>query len=783
MSTCCACFDKISCCVVLSVNMSTLSFYVCLSFFLVLPHPPPVFAQWQDIKHLPQVQLTDEARLSVDKVYLISSCHLDLGFADTLVNIVNRYFDEFFPQAIQLGQEFLHMDREEKFVFTTHSYLIWLYLNCPLESGLHCPDESAISDFKNAVKDGLIVWHSFPFNAQPEVYDSSLMDFGFHLTANISDQLGFRPVAMSQRDVPGLSRSVIPIMKKEGVKAITVGVNTACMPPAVPSAFVWRDEESDSEVIGMWHPHGYGIESGLGISLSDIVYVPGMYTALAFAIRSDNSGPPSFAEVVKNYEGIREIFPNAEIVASSYNEFVEELVSHKDLLPVVTKEIGDTWIHGVGSDPWKTTQFRLMMRLRSECLANGSCSLDDPRIYAFSSYLLKYGEHTWGKDIKKYLKDNFNWDNKRFHHVQYAMPNYIDVVKSWTEQRDWSLKYALDALEDHELRDKIDSVTKDLYFDGTLDMSGFQEIPCDAPVDINGSISLGFDNSTLGLASLVDKRGAEHREYSTGPYSPLGEIRYTAYTAEDYKNFLDNYLVDRSLNYAYEDLGKPGLDLAGTTHLVDTVSLYSCWKKEESSHTKKSSRIKDDDHDDGIVYRLRGTFSLPQSVIEYGASQEVAMDIKLPNVSNMPSSSEPLPIKMTVYLINKTSTRIPESLSIIFKPNPQLVSPMSLSISKLGQYVNALDVIKNGSKHVHGSDHGVKYSHPVPLSVKSWDAPILSVGGDNYFPVPMEDPEVTEGFSFNLFNNLWGTNYIMWYPYQKGEESAMYRFTMTLPPN
>ena len=762
------------------IIMSALSLFVCLLLLLLAPvlsHP-----SGGRQKPLPQFKMTDEVRFSVDKVYLISSCHLDLGFADTLVNIVNRYFDEFFPQTIMLGQEFLHMDREEKFVFTIHSYLVWLYLNCPVDTGLHCPDESAIDAFKEAVKDGIIVWHAFPFNAQPEVYDSSLMDFGFYLTANISSELGFLPMAMSQRDVPGLSRSVIPIMKKRGVEAITVGVNTACMPPAVPSAFVWRDEKSDTEVIGMWHPRGYGIESGLGIHLSDIVYVPGMYTALAFAIRSDNTGPPSFAEVVKNYEDIREIFPNAEIVASSYNEYVEELVAHKDLLPVFTQEIGDTWIHGAGSDPWKTTQYRLMMRLRSQCLANGGCSLNDQRIYDFSAYLLKYGEHTWGKDIKKYLSDTQNWSNEMFHHLQYVMHNYIDVVESWSEQRLWALKYALDALKDHELRTQIESGVKELYFDGTLSMAGFSEVPCDSSIDINGNLSLAFANSTLGLASLMDKRGAEVREYSSGPDSPLGRIRYTTYTAEDYKNFLDNYLIDRSLDYAYEDLGKPGLDTAETDHIVDTVRLNSCWKKEEDSSAKRKSFNDDDDEVDyGTTYRLRGTFS-PLSVVEYGASQEVVMDIKMPNASTMPQSSEPLHIKMIVYVMNKTSTRIPESLSVLFKPNPELVVPHSLSISKIGQFVNALDVITNGSKHVHGSDYGVKYAEPVPLSVTSWDAPILSVGGDNYFPVPMENPNVNEGFSFNLFNNLWGTNYIMWYPYQKGEESSMYRFTLTLPP-
>jgi hypothetical protein len=45
----------------------------------------------------------------------------------------------------------------------------------------------------------------------------------------------------------------------------------------------------------------------------------------------------------------------------------------KRTLPVVAGEIGDTWIHGVGSDPVKVRNYRAVMRMRSQCIWDGSC--------------------------------------------------------------------------------------------------------------------------------------------------------------------------------------------------------------------------------------------------------------------------------------------------------------------------------------------------------------------------------------------------------------------------
>ncbi len=66
------------------------------------------------------------------------------------------------------------------------------------------------------------------------------------------------------------------------------------------------------------------------------------------------------------------------------------------VLPVVTSEIGDTWIHGVASDPRKHARTRIVQRLRRECIDSGACDvMGDSRVWEFSRLLLKNGEHTW----------------------------------------------------------------------------------------------------------------------------------------------------------------------------------------------------------------------------------------------------------------------------------------------------------------------------------------------------------------------------------------------------
>ena len=74
-----------------------------------------------------------------------------------------------------------------------------------------------------------------------------------------------------QRDIPGFTRAAVPVLVDSGVKAVTLGVNGGSAPPDVPynTPFLWRDIQSGTELIAMWHPgdHQYAAIAHTSCSL------------------------------------------------------------------------------------------------------------------------------------------------------------------------------------------------------------------------------------------------------------------------------------------------------------------------------------------------------------------------------------------------------------------------------------------------------------------------------------------------------------------------------------
>ena len=93
---------------------------------------------------------------------------------------------------------------------------------------------------------------------------------------------------LSQRDVPGMTRGVIPLLVAVNASAISIGVNGASCPPNVPKAFVWQEPESGAEILGMVHPYGYPNNPG---SLQPQTYHSLASILGAFPIRSSASDP------------------------------------------------------------------------------------------------------------------------------------------------------------------------------------------------------------------------------------------------------------------------------------------------------------------------------------------------------------------------------------------------------------------------------------------------------------------------------------------------------------
>ena len=273
----------------------------------------------------------------IEVVHMINSNHFDAGYADWTSKVLNKYFDLYFPLAAHTGKALME-ETGMPLRWMTFSYIVSLYLDCPAGYGLHCPTAAAKATFVEAVQAEHIVWAGFPTNAELATGDRSILQFGVEMSQDLADKLNVsRPSVVSTRDVPGMPRSAIPILKEAGVTAMTEGMNGRMVMVNAPPVFTWKDPNSGEEMLTLWHWHGYG---GIG-DPGWLIRVPGSTHALAYVWRGDNAGPPmSAAEVVKNVASVKAHplmakFPQAKVVTSTF-ENISAVWATEAKLPVRT---------------------------------------------------------------------------------------------------------------------------------------------------------------------------------------------------------------------------------------------------------------------------------------------------------------------------------------------------------------------------------------------------------------------------------------------------------------
>lgn len=129
-------------------------------------------------------------------------------------------------------------------------------------------------------------------------------------------------------------------------------------------------------------------------------------------------------------------------------------------------------------------------------------------------------------------------------------------------------------------------------------------------------------------------------------------------------------------------------------------------------------------------------------------------------------------VRVQVQWIDKPANRMPEALWCSFQPCVR--SPQCWRVRKLGQWVSPLDVIANGNRNLHGLDAGIRYRGPEGiLDIDSLDAALVAPGRPRLLEYDHSQPDLSGGMHFNLFNNIWGTNFPLGY-----SENARFRFTI-----
>ena len=474
------------------------------------------------------------------KVHLIFKTHFDFGFTDFARLVLQRYREQFIPQALALAREMRERGGTERFVWTTGSWLIYDYLEWA--------GAAERRRMEQGIAAGDIAWHALPYTTHSELMDPSLFRFGLSLGQELDRRFGRKTIAAKMTDVPGHCRAIIPLLAEAGVKFLHIGVNPACSPPSVPPIFRWRAPDGSEIVVAYSTDYGSPFRG----KAKDLPHV------LAFAHTGDNHGAPPASEIVQSFQHWREAHPGAEVVASTLDAYARGILPQRELFPVVKSEIADTWIHGTGSDPRKVADYRALCRLRNDWERNGLAKKHGKAFRKCSLSLLNVAEHTWGMDEKTHLGDYVHYsaadfaralrrdlvpasavpkeyelhrpfrDNSRNMDGLPRPQRFSTFAASWDEQRGY-VREAVKALANTPMANDARRELQRLR-PVRPKLKGFERFHAKNVISA-GNFQVKFDARTGALVYLLREGG---RASLGGPKNPLGLFRYQTFAQQDF---------------------------------------------------------------------------------------------------------------------------------------------------------------------------------------------------------------------------------------------------------
>lgn len=673
----------------------------------------------------------------IKRIHVVFKTHLDIGFTDLAFKTVQRYFDQFIPRAVAVAQKLRNQGGRERLVWTTGSWLIKSYLQ---ES-----DDAKRTALKEAIEAGDIIWHGLPFTSHTELMDRRLAEYALSLSQELDKQFAKETIAAKMTDVPGHTLALVPLLAKAGIKFLHIGVNGGSPLPEVPRLFRWRAPTGEEIVVQ--YDETYGSSEPIG-DLEDLLVIENS---------ADNEGPPTEEEVLEAYRRLSEQYPDAQIIASDLSAYARSILPFADTLPVIESEIGDTWIHGVGTDPLKVSSLR---RLLGWLAQNPEAASND----RFMDRMLLVCEHTWGTDFKKYLADYANWSVEDFHKAREkdligpdAITPEYQYIEDFTreefarifsdrdtrrERRTYSFFTSAHQEQRNYLKEAVAALTEGQQKQTKplleRPVAAFKPVGKKSTLAAGQELTIGTCTLSFGLdGSLASYRGPGGVEL-VGKEG-IGAYRYETFSSETYETYHRAYNRNFEIEQSWvrADFGKPGMEHAKPTpqHRLWTVELRSLTRYDgQASVVVHASLAADPESPRGgpRVIDLWYHFSLE------GQLEQLRLDWK-----------------------EKEATRLPEALWL--SVSLALPETGTWKMIKLGRPVAMDRTVSKGARSVHAVE-GVEYrAGDKVLRISNIDSPLMSIERRKLLCFDDELADVTGTFHFNLYNNIWGTNFPMWY--------------------
>lgn len=685
----------------------------------------------------------------VQKIILVFKTHFDIGFTDLAERVIENYGGGMLRQVLETCRATRHMG-DLRYVWTMPAWPLWYITQ-------HCAPELR-PELEQCIREGQIVWHGLPFTSHTDICAPEEYAQGLRYARELSLKYGKPfPKAAKMTDVPGHGRMLPDLLAQAGIRFLHLGCNEFAAPPDVPELFFWQGP-GGGRVLTMYSKGGYG--TGL-LPPADWPYPVWM----ALMHTHDNCGPQSAALIEKMVRKAKAACPAAEIVCGTMDQFYEEL-AQCDLgqVPLVDKDLADTWIHGAGSYPAEVSQLRenrerarRLHGLYFAHLASGGPAL--PRLETLWNRYYEatalFEEHTWGADVKTWLGPDRVYEKEDFLAAK-ATPPYEFMERSWQEQRQ-RMTEASACLEEIEalLAGPAEPV---LFHTGPAPYTGWVTLPqgrayveqlppltaapIPAPTEstlrarpqnglvrvenhryyldvdpVSGQIEQLFDKAQN--AALLRRRGA------LGVFA----YRYDRYGYDDINEFLRTYGYHFT-TWGIQDYGRENYPVCPHARFAPVLQSWEI-------------------SGDQICFR----YQTGESSRAYGDAQSLCLTVTLP------AAGEELFVELR--LCGKQETPFVESGSLVL-PLPGAVE---YRIGKPGGAVDPKTEIQTCANHAlfNLEQEVTVWNAAGGLTVRALDTPLFSIGSPGVYEYHREFPkEKQPDLWFDLFNNMWGTNFPQW---------------------
>jgi hypothetical protein len=355
--------------------------------------------------------------------------------------------------------------------------------------------------------------------------------------------------------------------------------------------------------------------------------------------------------------------------------------------------------------------------------------------------LLLEAEHTWGTDTKTWL----DFDNYKPADLGRMLDtkNYKVVEFSWQEKR-------------QDLLDAVATLPDALRAEAQKAMDGLKprEPGISAQLHAAGKLietvhfTLGLDERTGAITRL--RNNATGREWAGGE-KPIGLLAYQTLSKEDYDRFIKSYLTTTA-DWAYKDFGKPNIERLG----AESRTWLPASSTAHVEETAEGHRVLIQPRFEDEAAFQDGRAAFPRKVF---------VELSLPKAQAV--------MRVTVTWFEKPPTRLPEALWLTF--NPAVTDQAKWMLDKSDELVSPLEVVESGNRHMHGvTTRGFFHGEGADrFEVMTFDAPVVALGERTPLLFSNQQPDLSRGIHSCLYNNAWGTNYIMWYG-----EDARFRYVV-----